>query len=132
MDNVLLGVIILVFVLCMIYIIIKHNKSIKQAKLNQLRDIKSHINNALSLYDCLYIHINMYKKGFAENKPLSSEGMIFLLGTISSKTVLFKDGTLEYIEGHYEVDTEPYKSALATYRSKLLSEVNLELNKYNY
>ena len=132
MDNVLLGVIILVFVLCMIYIIIKHNKSIKQAKLNQLRDMKSHINNALSLYDCLYIHINMYKKGFAENKPLSSKGITFLLGTISSKTVLFKDGTLEYIEGHYEADTETYKSALATYRSKLLSEVNLELNKYNY
>lgn len=132
MDNVLLGVIILVFVLCMIYIIIKHNKSIKQAKLNQLRDIKSHINNALSLYDCLYIHINMYKKGFAENKPLSSKGMMFLLDTISSKTVLFKDGTLEYIEGHYEADTETYKSALATYKSKLLSEVNLELNKYNY
>lgn len=129
MDNVLLGVVILVFILCMIYTIIEHNKSIKQAKLNQLRDIKSHINNALSLYDCLYIHINMYKKGFNKNKPLSSKGMIFLLDTISSKTVMFKDGTLEYIESHYEADTETYKSALATYRSKLLSEVDLELNR---
>lgn len=120
MDNVLLGVIILVFVLCIVFlIIIKHNKSIKQAKLNQLRDIKSNINNALSLYDCLYIHINMYKKGFTENRSLTS------------KTVLFKGETLEYIESHYEVDTETYKSALATYKSLLLSEVNLELNKYN-
>ena len=71
MNDILLKVIILVFVLCMIWIIIKHNKSIKQAKLNQLRDIKSHINSALSLYDCLYIHINMYKKRFTENKSLS-------------------------------------------------------------
>lgn len=132
MDKGLLGVIILVFVLCMIWIIIKHNKSIKQAKLNQLRDIKSHINNALSLYDCLYIHINMYKKGFTKNKSLTSKGITFLLDSLSSKTVLFKDGTLEYIESYYEVDTETYKSALTTYKLLLLSEVNLELNNYNY
>ena len=132
MNDVLLGVIILVFVLCMFWVIIKHNKSIKQAKLNQLRDIKSNINNALSLYDCLYIHINMYKKGFTVDKSLTSNGIIFLLDSLSSKTVLFKGGTLEYIESHYEVDTETYKSALATYKSLLLSEINLELNKYNY
>lgn len=132
MNDVLLGVIILVFVLCMFWVIIKHNKSIKQAKLNQLRDIKSHINNALSLYDCLYIHINMYKKRFTENRSFTSKGITFLLDNLSSKTVLFKDGTLEYIENHYEVDTETYKSALATYKSLLLSEVNFELNKYNY
>ena len=132
MDDVLLGVIILVFVLCMFWVIIKHNKSIKQAKLNQLRGIKSNINNALSLYDCLYIHINMYKKGFTIGKSLTSNGIIFLLDSLSSKTVLFKGGTLEYIESHYEVDTETYKSALATYKSILLSEINLELNKYNY
>lgn len=132
MNDVLLGVIIFVFVLCMFWVIIKHNKSIKQAKLNQLRDIKSHINNALSLYDCLYIHINMYKKRFTENRSFTSKGITFLLDTLSSKTVLFKDGTLEYIESYYEVDTETYKSALATYKSLLLSEVNLELNKYNY
>ena len=132
MDKGLLGIIILVFILCMVWIIIKHNKSIKQAKLNQLRNIKSNINNALSLYDCLYIHINMYKKRFTENRSLTSKGITFLLDSLSSKTVLFKDGTLEYIESHYEVDTETYKSALATYKSLLLSEVNLELNKYNY
>lgn len=132
MNDVLLGVIILIFVLCMFWIIIKHNKSIKQAKLNQLRGIKSNINNALSLYDCLYIHINMYKKGFTVGKSLTSNGIIFLLDSLSSKTVLFKGGTLEYIESHYEVDTETYKSALATYKSLLLSKVNLELNKYNY
>lgn len=132
MNDVLLRVIILVFVLCMIWIIIKHNKSVKQAKLNQLRDIKSRINNALSLYDCLYIHINMYKKGFTENRSFTSKGITFLLDSLSSKTVLFKDKTLEYIENHYEVDTDIYKSALATYKSLLLSEVNLELNKYNY
>ena len=125
MNDVLLRVIILVFVLCMIWIIIKHNKSIKQAKLNQLRDIKSHKYNALSLYDCLYIHINMYKKGFTENKSFTSKGITFLLDSLSSKTVLFKNRTLEYIESHYEVDTEIYKSALATYKSLLLSEVNL-------
>lgn len=132
MNDVLLGVIILIFVLCMFWVIIKHNKSIKQAKLNQLRGIKSNINNALNLYDCLYIHINMYKKGFTVGKSLTSNGIIFLLDSLSSKTVLFKGGTLEYIESHYEVDTETYKSALATYKSLLLSKVNLELNKYNY
>ena len=132
MDDILIGVVILVFVLCMIWIIIKHNKSIKQAKLSQLRNIKSNINNALSLYDCLYIHINMYKKRFTENRSLTSKGITFLLDSLSSKTVLFKEGTLEYIESHYEADTETYKSALSTYKSLLLSEVNLELNKYNY
>lgn len=132
MDDVLLGVVILVFVLCMFWVIIKHNKSVKQAKLNQLRDIKSHINNALSLYDCLYIHINMYKKRFTENKSFTSKGITFLLDSLSSKTVLFKNKNLEYIESHYEVDTETYKSALAAYKSLLLSEVNFELNKYNY
>lgn len=132
MNDVLLGVIILVFVLCMIWIIIKHNKSIKQVKLNQLRDIKSNINNALSLYDCLYIHINMYSKGFTGGKSLTSNGIIFLLDDLSSKTVMFKKGSLEYIESHYEADSETYKTALATYKSKLISEVDLELNKYNY
>lgn len=132
MDKSLLVVIILVFVLCIIWIVIKHNKSIKQAKLNQLRDIKSGINNALSLYDCLYIHINMYKKGFTVGKSLTSNEIIFLLDDLSPKTVMFKEGTLEYIEGHYEADSETYKTALATYKSRLLSEVNLELNKYNY
>ena len=74
----------------------------------------------------------MYKKGFTVDKSLTSNGIIFLLDSLSSKTVLFKGGTLEYIESHYEVDTETYKSALATYKSLLLSEINLELNKYNY
>ena len=132
MDDILIGVVILVFVLCMVWIIIKHNKSIKQAKLNQLRDIKSHINNALSLYDCLYIHINMYSKGFTRGKSLTSNGILFLLDKLSSKTVMFKEGTLEYIEGHYEADSETYKTALATYKSRLISEVNLELDRYNY
>ena len=132
MDKSLLVIIILVFVLCMVWIIINHNKLIKQVKLNQLRDIKSNINNALSLYDCLYIHINMYSKGFTGGKSLTSNGIIFLLDDLSSKTVMFKEGTLEYIEGHYEADSETYKTALATYKSRLLSEVNLELNKYNY
>lgn len=132
MDNGLLGVVILAFLLCMIWTIANHNKVIKQVRLNQLRDIKSSINNALSLYDCLYIHINMYKKGFTKNKSLASKGIVFLLDNLSSKTVMFKDGSLEYIEGHYEVDTETYKSALVTYKSRLLSEVNLELSRYNY
>ena len=132
MDKSLLVVIILGFILCMIWIITNHNKLIKQVKLNQLRDIKSNINNALSLYDCLYIHINMYSKGFTEGKSLTSNGIIFLLDNLSSKTVMFKEGTLEYIEGHYEADSETYKTALATYKSRLISEVNLELNKYNY
>ena len=132
MDKGLLGVVILVFILCIVWIIIKHNKSIKQAKLNQLRNIKSNINNALSLYDCLYIHIDMYKKGFTKSKSLTSDGIIFLLDKLSSKTVMFKEGTLEYIEGHYEADSETYKTALATYKSRLISEVNLELDKCNY
>ena len=132
MDKSLLVIIILVFVLCMVWIIINHNKLIKQVKLNQLRDIKSNINNALSLYDCLYIHINMYSKGFTGGKSLTSNGIIFLLDDLSSKTVMFKEGTLEYIEGHYEADSETYKTVLATYKSRLISEVNLELDKYNY
>lgn len=132
MDKSLLVIIILGFILCMICIITNHNKLIKQVKLNQLRDIKSNINNALSLYDCLYIHINMYSKGFTGGKSLISNGIIFLLDNLSSKTVMFKEGTLEYIEGHYEADSETYKTALATYKSRLISEVNLELNKYNY
>ena len=132
MDKGLIGIVILAFILCVIWTIAGHNKIVKQIKLDQLRDIKSNINNALSLYDCLYIHINMYKKGFTKNKSFTSKGITFLLDSLSSKTVLFKDGTLEYIENHYEVDTETYKSALATYKSLLLSEVNLELNKYNY
>lgn len=132
MDKSLLVIIILGFILCMIWIITNHNKLIKQVKLNQLRDIKSNINNALSLYDCLYIHINMYSKGFTEGKSLISNRIIFLLDDLSSKTVMFKEGTLEYIEGHYEADSKTYKTALATYKSRLISEVDLELNKYNY
>ena len=132
MDKGLLGIVILAFILCVIWIIASHNKVIKQVKLNQLRDIRSNINNALSLYDCLYIHINMYSKGFTGGKSLASDGIIFLLDKLSSKTVMFKEGTLEYIEGHYETDSETYKTALATYKSRLISEVNLELDRYNY
>ena len=132
MDKGLLGIVILAFILCMIWTIACHNRIIKQVKLDQLRDLKSKINNALSLYDCLYIHINMHKRGFTKNKSLTPKGIVFLLGNLSSKTVMFKEGTLEYIENHYEVDSEPYKSALTTYKSKLLSEVNYELSKYNY
>ena len=131
-NNILATITIVICVLYMIWIITNHNKLIKQVKLNQLRDIKSNINNALSLYDCLYIHINMYSKGFTGGKSLTSNGIIFLLDDLSSKTVMFKEGSLEYIEGHYEADSETYKTALATYKSRLLSEVNLELNKYNY
>lgn len=129
MDKGLLGIVILALILCMIWTIACHNK---QVKLDQLRDLKSKINNALSLYDCLYIHIDMCKRGFTKNKSLTPKGIVFLLGNLSSKTVMFKEGTLEYIESHYEVDSDPYKSALTTYKSKLLSEVNYELSKYNY
>ena len=132
MDKGLIGIVILAFILCVIWTIAGHNRIVKQIKLDQLRNIKSNINNALSLYDCLYIHINMYSKGFTRGKSLTSNGIIFLLDKLSSKTVMFKEGTLEYIEGHYEADSETYKTALATYKSRLISEVNLELNKYNY
>lgn len=132
MDKGLIGIAILAFILCVIWTIVGHSRIVKQIKLDQLRDIKSNINNALSLYDCLYIHINMYSKGFTEGKSLTSNGIIFLLDNLSSKTVMFKEGTLEYIEGHYEADSETYKTALATYKSRLISEVNLELDKYNY
>ena len=131
-NNILATITIVICVLYIIWIITNHNKLIKQDKLNQLRNIKSNINNALSLYDCLYIHINMYNKGFTRGKSLTSDGIIFLLDKLSSKTVMFKEGTLEYIEGHYEADSETYKTALATYKSRLISEVNLELDKYNY
>ena len=132
MDKSLLVIIILGFILCVIWAIAGHNRIVKQVKLGQLRDIKSNINNALSLYDCLYIHIDMYKRGFTKSKSLTSDGIIFLLDKLSSKTVMFKEGTLEYIEGHYEADSETYKTALAKYKSRLISEVNLELDKYNY
>ena len=132
MDKSLLGIVILAFILCVIWIIASHNRVIKQVKLNQLRDIRSNINNALSLYDCLYIHINMYSKGFTRSKSLTSDGIAFLSDNLSSKTVMFKEGTLEYIESHYEADSETYKTALATYKSRLISEVDLELSKYNY
>lgn len=132
MDKGLLGIIILAFILCVIWTIVSHNRVIKQVKLNQLRDIRSNINNALSLYDCLYIHINMYNKGFTRSKSLTSDGIVFLSDNLSSKTVMFKEGTLEYIEDHYEADSETYKTALATYKSRLISEVNLELDRYNY
>lgn len=132
MDKGLLGIVILALILCMIWAITCHNRVIKQVKLDQLRDLKSKINNALSLYDCLYIHIDMYKRGFTKNKSLTPKGIVFLLGNLSSKTVMFKEGTLEYIESHYEVNSDPYKSALTIYKSKLLSEVNYELSKYNY
>ena len=132
MDKGLLGIVIFAFILCVIWAIASHNEVIKQVKLNQLRDIKSSINNALSLYDCLYIHINMYNKGFTRSKSLTSDGIVFLSDNLSSKTVMFKEGTLEHIEGHYEADSETYKTALATYKSRLISEVNLELDRYNY
>lgn len=125
-------IVILAFILCVIWIITSHNKVMKQVKLNQLRDIKSNINNALSLYDCLYIHINMYSKGFTGGKSLASNGVLFLLDNLPSKTVRFKEGTLEYIESHYEADSETYKTALATYKSRLISEVDFELSRYNY
>lgn len=131
-NNILATITIVICALYMIWIIINHNKAIKQSRLNQLRDIKSKINNALSLYDCLYIHIDMYKRGFTKNKSLVSKGIVFLLGNLSSKTVMFKEGTLEYIEGHYEADSKTYQSALAIYKSRLISEVDLELSKYNY
>lgn len=132
MDKGLLGIVILAFILCVIWTIAGHNKVMKQVKLDQLRDLKSKINNALSLYDCLYIHIDMYSKGFTGSKSLASDGIVFLLDNLSSKTVMFKEGTLEYIEGHYEADSETYKTALATYKSRLNSEVDLELDRYNY
>ena len=132
MDKSLLEIVILAFILCVIWIIASHNRVIKQVKLNQLRDIRSNINNALSLYDCLYIHIKMYNKGFTKSKSLTSDGIVFLSDNLSSKTVMFKEGTLEYIESHYEADSETYKTALATYKSRLISEVDLELSKYNY
>lgn len=132
MDKGLLGIVILAFILCVIWIIASHNRVIKQVKLNQLRDIRSNINNALSLYDCLYIHIKMYSKGFTGSKSLTSDGIVFLSDNLSSKTVMFKEGTLEYIESHYEADSETYKTALATYKSRLISEVDLELSRYNY
>lgn len=132
MDKGLLVIVILAFILCVIWTIASHNKVIKQVKLNQLRDIRSNINNALSLYDCLYIHINMYNKGFTGSKSLTSDEIVFLSDNLSSKTIMFKEGTLEYIEGHYETDSETYKTALATYKSRLISEVNLELDRYNY
>ena len=132
MDKGLIGIVILAFILCVIWTIAGHNKIVKQIKLDQLRGIKSNINNALSLYDCLYIHINMYSKGFTRGKSLTSDGIIFLSDNLSSKTVMFKEGTLEYIEGHYEADSETYKTALATYKSRLISEVDLELDRYNY
>lgn len=125
-------IVILAIILCISWIMANHIKVIKQVKLNQLRDIKSSINNALSLYDCLYIHINMYSKGFTGGKSLTSNGILFLLDNLSSKTVTFKEGTLEYIEGHYEANSETYKTALATYKSRLISEVDLELSRYNY
>lgn len=62
MDESLIGIAILAFILCVIWTIAGHSRIVKQIKLDQLRDIKSNINNALSLYDCLYIHINMYSK----------------------------------------------------------------------
>lgn len=132
MNEGLIGIAILAFILCVIWTIVGHSRIVKQIKLDQLRDIKSSINNALSLYDCLYIHINMYSKGFTIGKSLTSDGIIFLLDKLSSKTVMFKEGTLEYIEDHYEADSKTYKTALATYKSRLISEVNLELDKYNY
>lgn len=63
---------------------------------------------------------------------MTSNGILFLLDNLSSKTVRFKEGTLEYIEGHYEADSETYKTALATYKSRLISEVDFELSRYNY
>lgn len=132
MDKGLLVIVILAFILCVIWTIASHNKVIKQVKLNQLRDIRRNINNALSLYDCLYIHINMYNKGFTRSKSLTSDGIVFLSDNLSSKTVMFKEGTLEYIEDHYEANSETYKTALATYKSRLIFEVNLELDRYNY
>ena len=132
MDKGLLGIVILDFILCVIWTIVNYNRVIRQVKLDQLRDIKSNINNALSLYDCLYIHINMYSKGFTGSKSLISDGIAFLSDNLSSKTVMFKEGTLEYIEGHYEADSETYKTALAIYKSRLNSEVYLELDRYNY
>ena len=131
-NNILATIAIVICALYMIWIIINHNKSVKQSRLNQLRDIKSKINNALSLYDCLYIHIDMYKRGFTKSKSLTSDGIIFLLDKLSSKTVMFKEGTLEYIEGHYEADSETYKTVLATKKKKKISEVKLELDKYTY
>ena len=85
MDKGLIGIIILAFILCMIWIITNHNRLVKQVKLDRLRDLKSQINNALSLYDCLYIHIDMYKRGFTKSKSLTSDGIIFLLDKLSSK-----------------------------------------------
>ena len=102
-------------------------------KLDELDDVMNVYHNwEESNSNISHIHINMYSKGFTGGKSLTSDGIIFLLDNLSSKTVMFKEGTLEYIEGHYEADSETYKTALATYKSRLLSEVNLELNKYNY
>ena len=48
-NNILATIAIVMCALYMIWIIINHNKSVKQSRINQLRDIKSKINNALSL-----------------------------------------------------------------------------------
>lgn len=133
-SNFLATIIIIAFALFMFWIIRNHNKDIKLRKVDQLREFKSSINNALSLWDCLYIHMEMYKKGFTNNKPLSPGGIfkVSSLDELSSKTVVFKQGTLEYVENHYESDSDAYKLALETYRLALSFGVDHELNKYNY
>lgn len=132
--DLIIGILIILPVLFMIWIIYSHNKEIKEGKIDQLRAFKSNINNALSLWDCLYIHKEMYKKGFTSNKPLSPGGIFKVnsLSNLSSTTVVFKGKTLEYIENHYESDSDAYKLALETYRLALSFGVDQELVKYNY
>jgi len=132
--DLIIGVLFIILVLFMVWVIHDHNKGVKEYKINQLRTFKSNINNALSLWDCLYIHKEMYKKGFTSNKPLSPGGIfkVSSLSNLSSTTVVFKGKTLEYIEDHYESDSDAYKLALGTYRLALSFGVDQELNKYNH
>lgn len=122
----LIGVFVIALLLTTIY---KHNKDIKKHKVQKLRHYKSDINNALTLYDCLFIHIELHSEKFITH-DLSLDKVKVHHFELTAASVFCNGSSVSFIENHYESDSPVYKTALETYKSALNNKVDSELHKY--
>lgn len=118
-----------IFIIVLSLTIYKHNKDVKKHKVSELRRYKSAINSALTLYDCLFIHIDLYSKKFIENN-LSLNKVKVHYSELTATSVFCNGSSISFIESHYESDSVVYKAALETYKSALNNKVDSELHKY--
>lgn len=118
-----------IFIILLLLTIYKHNKDIKKHRVQRLRQYKSDINNALTLYDCLFIHIELHSKKFLVHN-LSLDKVKVLYSELTATSVFCNGSSVSFIESHYESDSPVYRTALETYKSALFNKVDSELHKY--